>query len=348
MTTSDQAAKPVKRPRGEGQWALGYREPLNPNEQAKKDDNPLNVRARIENIYAKQGFDSIDKQRPARPDALVGPVHPAQAGLRRHLDRRREHRHARGQVLHDAGALRRRRADHRRAAHAGRDLHRVRAATPPTSPTARTSSTTGSRSRTCPEIWDRLDAVGLQTTEACGDCPRVVLGSPLAGESLDEVIDADPGDRRDRHAATSASRSTRTCRASSRPRSRACRTSSTRSTTSRSSASTTPSTAPASTCGSAAGCPPTRCWPSGSAPGCRWTRCPTCGRAWSSVFRDYGYRRLRAKARLKFLIKDWGIEKFRRGARGRVPEAASSSTDPRPSRSSGRSTTSACRSSGTA
>ena len=30
-----------------------------------------------------------------------------------------------------------------------------------------------------------------------------------------------------------------------------------------------------------------------------------------SVFRDYGYRRLRAKARLKFLIKDWGVEKFR-------------------------------------
>jgi len=39
------------------------------------------------------------------------------------------------------------------------------------------------------EIWRRLDEVGLQTTEACGDCPRVVLGSPLAGESLDEVID---------------------------------------------------------------------------------------------------------------------------------------------------------------
>jgi sulfite reductase (ferredoxin) len=30
-----------------------------------------------------------------------------------------------------------------------------------------------------------------------------------------------------------------------------------------------------------------------------------------SVFRDYGYRRLRAKARLKFLIKDWGVAKFR-------------------------------------
>ncbi len=54
------AARPAKR-RAEGQWALGYREPLNANEQAKKDDNPLNVRARIENIYSKQGFDSIDK-----------------------------------------------------------------------------------------------------------------------------------------------------------------------------------------------------------------------------------------------------------------------------------------------
>src|SRR5918911_372453 len=49
-----------RRPRGEGQWALGYREPLNPNERTKKDDNPLNVRARIETIYAHRGFDSID------------------------------------------------------------------------------------------------------------------------------------------------------------------------------------------------------------------------------------------------------------------------------------------------
>src|SRR5690349_22355198 len=47
--------------RSEGQWALGEREPLNPNEQFKKEDDALNVRARIENIYSKQGFDSIDK-----------------------------------------------------------------------------------------------------------------------------------------------------------------------------------------------------------------------------------------------------------------------------------------------
>ena len=29
------------------------------------------------------------------------------------------------------------------------------------------------------------------------------------------------------------------------------------------------------------------------------------------MFRDYGYRRLRHRARLKFLIADWGPEKFR-------------------------------------
>jgi sulfite reductase (ferredoxin) len=30
-----------------------------------------------------------------------------------------------------------------------------------------------------------------------------------------------------------------------------------------------------------------------------------------SVFRDFGYRRLRHRARLKFLVADWGVEKFR-------------------------------------
>ena len=49
-----------RRPRGEGQWALGHREPLNPNERTKKDDDGLNVRARIETIYAHRGFASID------------------------------------------------------------------------------------------------------------------------------------------------------------------------------------------------------------------------------------------------------------------------------------------------
>ena len=50
----------VSRHRGEGQWAVGHHTPLNGNEQFKKDDDGLNVRTRIETIYSKRGFDSID------------------------------------------------------------------------------------------------------------------------------------------------------------------------------------------------------------------------------------------------------------------------------------------------
>ncbi|MGH3123222.1 MAG: nitrite/sulfite reductase, partial [Streptosporangiaceae bacterium] len=46
--------------KGQGQWALGYREPLNKNEESKKNDDGLNVRQRIIDIYSKYGFDSID------------------------------------------------------------------------------------------------------------------------------------------------------------------------------------------------------------------------------------------------------------------------------------------------
>ncbi|EUA89286.1 nitrite and sulphite reductase 4Fe-4S domain protein [Mycobacterium ulcerans str. Harvey] len=35
---------------------------------------------------------------------------------------------------------------------------------------------------------------------------------------------------------------------------------------------------------------------------------PDVWEAVTQVFRDYGYRRLRAKARIKFLVKDWGVE----------------------------------------
>jgi len=31
----------------------------------------------------------------------------------------------------------------------------------------------------------------------------------------------------------------------------------------------------------------------------------------TSLFRDYGYRRLRHRARMKFLVADWGVERFR-------------------------------------
>ena len=62
---------------------------------------------------------------------------------------------------------------------------------------------------------------------------------------------------------------------------------------------------------SAAGCRPTRSSPSGSASSSAPTRSPTSGRRCTSIFRDYGYRRQRNHARMKFLMADWGPEKFR-------------------------------------
>ena len=49
--------------------------------------------------------------------------------------------------------------------------------------TGRTSSCHWIEVEDVPEIWRRLEAVGLQTTEACGDMPRVILGSPASPAS---------------------------------------------------------------------------------------------------------------------------------------------------------------------
>ncbi|EBM0725467.1 nitrite/sulfite reductase, partial [Salmonella enterica subsp. enterica serovar Senftenberg] len=42
-----------------GAWADGDRTPLNANEEFKAADDGLNVRARIEEVYAREGFASI-------------------------------------------------------------------------------------------------------------------------------------------------------------------------------------------------------------------------------------------------------------------------------------------------
>ncbi|MBR8661657.1 ferredoxin-nitrite reductase [Brevibacillus aydinogluensis] len=42
------------------------------------------------------------------------------------------------------------------------------------------------------DIFERLGAVGLSSFEACGDCPRTIMGNPLAGIDPHEVIDTRP------------------------------------------------------------------------------------------------------------------------------------------------------------
>ncbi len=46
--------------------------------------------------------------------------------------------------------------------------------------------------RDVPEIWRRLEAVGMTTVQACGDSARNVLSCPVSGLGKDEVLDAYP------------------------------------------------------------------------------------------------------------------------------------------------------------
>ncbi|MCC6495215.1 MAG: nitrite/sulfite reductase, partial [Propionibacteriaceae bacterium] len=53
MTTS------AREPRSNGQWAVAGHTPLNHNEEFKAVDDPLTVRQRVEQVYAREGFDAI-------------------------------------------------------------------------------------------------------------------------------------------------------------------------------------------------------------------------------------------------------------------------------------------------
>ena len=114
------------RVKGQGQWALGYREPLNPNERAKRDNDGLSVRERIIDIYQHTGFAGIDPGRHARPVPVVRAVHPAPSGHPGRQDRDPRAGRARGRDVHAAHPRRRRCADQRAAARRRRHRARLR------------------------------------------------------------------------------------------------------------------------------------------------------------------------------------------------------------------------------
>src|SRR5689334_11095895 len=183
---------PRPRPkRGEGQWALGYREPLNKNEQSKKDDNPLNVRSRIIDIYSRRGFASID---PAdlrgrfRWMGLYTQRAPGFDGGKTAMLEEEE--------LDDEFFMLRVRSDGKLLPAAA-----VRALGTIGQDFARDTADVTDRENIqyhwiriedVPQIWERLDDAGLSSLEACGDSPRPFLGSPVAGVATDEIIDGTP------------------------------------------------------------------------------------------------------------------------------------------------------------
>ena len=304
------AARP-SRPKGAGQWALGHLEPLNPNERTKKDDDGLNVRSRIENIYSRGGFKSIDpgdlrgrfrwwglytQRAPGIDGGRTATLEPEELDAEFFMMR----------VRSDGGqlSLQQLRTIAGISVDFGQDtaditdrqniqLHWIRV-------------------EDVPEIWARLEAVGLGTTEACGDTPRVVLGSPVAGVAADEIIDGTPaieeivrryvGDPR----YSNLPRKFKTAISGSPHQDVAHEINDVSFV-----GVVHPEFGPGFDVfvGGGLSTNPMFAKRLGT-----WVSIDDVPNVWEgiiSIFRDYGYRRLRTRARIKFLVADWGTEQFR-------------------------------------
>ena len=297
--------------RGEGQWALGYSEPLNKNEQSKKDDSPLNVRDRILYTYSKRGFASID---PAdlrgrfRWMGLYTQRAPGFDGGKTAMLEEEE--------LDAEFFMMRVRSDGALLSHEA-----VRALGTIGVDFARDTADVTDRENIqyhwiriedVPAIWERLEAAGLDTMEACGDSPRPFLGSPVAGVAKDEIIDGSAAleEIKRRYIGNpdfaNFPRKFKTAL------------------TGHPSHDVSPETNDVSFVGTVhpEHGPGFDLWVGGGLSTNPmlaqkmgvWIPLDEVADAWegvASIFRDYGYRRLRSRARLKFLVADWGIEKFR-------------------------------------
>ena len=303
------ASTPARRRRGEGQWKLGHREPLNPNERTKRDDDGLNVRARIENVYSKRGFDSIDpadlrgrmrwwglytQRKPGIDGGRTAVLEPEELDDRYFMLR----------VRIDGGAL---------------TTEQLRAVGEVSRTYARDTADVTDRQNiqyhwieieSMPAVWRRLEGLGLVTTEACGDTPRVILGSPVAGIAAGEEIDPTPAIDaiRERHIGSKEF--------SNLPRKF------------KTAISWQQDVAHEVNDVSFVGVvhpehgPGFDLWVGGGLstnPKIAqrlgvWVPLDEVADVWAgviAVFRDYGYRRLRHRARIKFLVADWGVERFR-------------------------------------
>lgn len=305
------SARTTRKPRDEGQWALGSTAPQNANEEFKAADSGLNVRERIERIYAKEGFGSIPdddlrgrfrwwglytQRRPGIPGGKTASLPPEDLDDEYFMLR----------VRSDGGALTatQLRTIAEISAEFGRGLADI---------TDRQNiQLHWIDVRDMPEIWRRLEDVGLGTTEACGDTPRVILGSPLAGIAADEIVDGTPV------IAEIVRRYVGDPEFANLPRKF------------KSAVSGSPRQDVAHEINdlSLIGVdhpehgPGFDVWVGGGLSTNpmlavrlgAWVPADEAADAYGAVialFRDYGYRRLRAKARLKFLVKDWGVDKFR-------------------------------------
>ncbi|MGV0437107.1 nitrite/sulfite reductase [Corynebacterium mastitidis] len=297
------ATRPARRrqPKPEGQWKIDGRSPLNDDERIKQEEEALAVRQRVIDVYSKQGFDSIAPEDIAPRFKWLGIY------TQRRQDLGGEHT---GQLdnseLQDRYFMMRVRFDGGQAT-----PERLRAVGEISRDYARGTADFTDRQNIqlhwvriedVPAIWDRLDAVGLSTLMGCGDVPRVILGSPVAGVAAEEIV----------------RRYVRSEEFSNLPRkfktaiSGHARQDVTHEIQDVSFvASVHPEHGPGFECfvGGGLSTNPMLAQPLGA-----WIPLEEVPQVWAGVariFRDYGFRRLRNRARLKFLVASWGVERFR-------------------------------------
>lgn len=316
MTQVNETSRPARTPRRpsakpHGQWKVDGTAPLNHNEEFKQQDDGLNVRERIEQVYAHEGFDSIPsddlhgrfrwwglytQRRQGIDGGKTATLEPHELEDRYFMLRVRidggdlttEQLRVIGGISTDFGRDTADITDRQNV-----QLHWIRV-------------------EDVPEIWRRLESVGLSTTEACGDVPRVILGSPVAGIAADEIIDPTPVIRE------IADRWIGDLEVSNLPRKFKT------AITGHPSQDVVHEINDISLIGVVhpeLG-PGYDLWVGGGlSTKARLAdrigafvsaeRAPEVWHAVVSIFRDYGYRRLRNKARMKYLLEDWGPERFR-------------------------------------
>jgi len=297
---------------GQGQWAAGDRTALNPNEAMKAEDDGLNVRERVETIYAQGGFSSIPRSDLTGRLRWWGLYTQRKPGIDGGKTANLE-----PEELEDEYFMMRVRSDGGRLS-----LAQLRTIATISTEFGRDTADISDRQNIqlhwiriedVPEIWRRLEAVGLSSAEACGDVPRVILGSPVAGVALDEIIDGTPAidEILRRHLLDAAY--------SNLPRKF------------KTAISGSPRLDVAHEINDVSFVgvvhpehgPGFDVWVGGGLSTNphlavrlgAWVPIDEVPDVWAGVigiFRDYGYRRLRTKARLKFLVQDWGAETFRR------------------------------------
>ena len=309
--TGERPTRPARVAKPNGQWKIDGQTPLNANEEFKQQDNGLNVRERIEKIYSKEGFDAIptdDLHGRFRWWGLYTQRKPGIDGGRTAKLETHE--------LEDKYFMLRIRLDGGRLT-----FEQLRTIAQISIDFGRNTADISDRQNIqlhwiavedVPEIWRRLEAVGLHTTEACGDVPRVVLGSPVSGIAKDELIDVRPliDEITEKYIGIPE--------LANLPRKF------------KTAITGHPSLDVVHEINDVAFTAVTHpehgigfdLWVAGGL-----SANPRLGErlgafvkpeqvadVWhgvAQIFRDYGYRRLRNKARLKFLLADWGTEKFR-------------------------------------